>query len=701
MSMLIAPFQTGLVRDVANWLAPSDGFLELDNAHVHHGKIFKRQGFRKLGDFPHGRTITGFTSANPALVTVASATGLANGQTVSLHYLTSAGVGTDFSTLNGGSYTISNLVGTSFNLLDSGGSQLDTSAFNTWASGILGTYPGNRIMGLGRFITADAAKVLLAWDTERAATYNTSLEVFEPLDVADIMAGTELAYVVPMNWQASGGSNRIYFTNGLALAGGVNGIWYYDGTSNSTTSFAPTVDGANNLNGAKYIFSVKQRFIALHTFEGASEYPQRVRWCSPQRPDRWDEVTYATAGRIDAPTGEQIVAAQPLRDSIIVYFTESVWVLTSTSDPTIPFRWVRLNSFRACDGKMATVGFDRYSVALSSRGITATDVSETRRVDDKIQTFVNNEVNAEYFGKVYGARSYEDQRTWVLYPSGTDTECNKALIYDEDSGAYSTYTISMNVLGYGNAAKDYTFADFVAANNLDITFAQGQSNTFQDYFFQKDSEIFLGGDINGSIYVMETDSSDDQVDIKATLRTVAWNPTKDQGTESRMKFIDILVGTDPVATFTIEFFKNDDLNPYRQQEFDALPNLGLLAVITSIDRTNPCLVDAPDHGLSTGDQVYIYGAYGMLAINGGPYTVTVLNSNSVTLDGVDATGYDAYSTGAAFYQREFYRDKVWKRAYAGGIGYQHSVRIVQDDKNAWVIEGFKPSFDAVGTRTTG
>lgn len=79
-------------------------------------------------------TITGISNTNPGVVTVASATPtnslpLANGMTVTL----SGVVG--MTQVNGNRYVVAGLSGTTFNLYDTFGNRVDTTAFSTYVSG--------------------------------------------------------------------------------------------------------------------------------------------------------------------------------------------------------------------------------------------------------------------------------------------------------------------------------------------------------------------------------------------------------------------------------------------------------------------------------------------------------------------------------------------------------------------------------------
>lgn len=69
--------------------------------------------------------------------------------------------------------------------------------------------------------------------------------------------------------------------------------------------------------------------------------------------------------------------------------------------------------------------------------------------------------------------------------------------------------------------------------------------------------------------------------------------------------------------------------------------------ITAITQASPAAVTTSvNHGYTTGDQVVISGVGGMVEIiSNVPYTITVTGLNTFTLDGIDSSNYNAYSSG--------------------------------------------------------
>lgn len=710
----ISSFKTGLDSDMEPWIAPADSFSSLDNIHIKHGYLQKREGFSEFGTLVDVTiSISNISQAATGVVTTTAAHGYVSGDVV--YFSDVLGM----TEVNGVNYTITVTAPTTFSI---GVATTTYTAYTT--GGTITNISEDRVMGITRYVEAGGGKTTIAFNTRRAYRFDTAAtpQVFLRLDAANIASGGEYDYFLSANWQSGSGTNRMYFTNGKqgtpAGAATVDGLRYYDGTDDNlnTKPFNPVLSPAapitqRILDGAKLIFSLGQRLIVLNTYEydgstgTTKNYPQRARWCAKQNPEKWNDVVAGGGGYTNAATGEQIISARLIQNQIIVFFTNSVWSLTPTSDPSRAFKWRRINNFRACQGKMATVGYDRYATALGIRGITSTDGVETRRIDDRISDFCTNEIDDNEFEKVFCERSFAEKKWWTLYNKSdtTSTENEAALIYDDDSGAFSTYKIDMNCLGYGNVSKDFALNDFTAANHEDKEIKEYSDETLLSYFFVDNQEIFLGGNIDGLVFKLETGTSDNGLSIDSEFVTAGWNPYKDQSKEARFQYVDIYFDTDKATKGTISFYKDTEQSPYLTRQLDFLPNLHFITNIISATKTNPVAVGAPDHGLATGDEIYIYGVEGMEDINSGEsstsYVITVVDDNSFTLDGIDGTPVDfgTYSSGGGLYHKLFYKTKTWKRVFAGGVGFQHIMKFTSGGTNEpFRIHGFDPKFKPMG-----
>lgn len=76
--------------------------------------------------------------------------------------------------------------------------------------------------------------------------------------------------------------------------------------------------------------------------------------------------------------------------------------------------------------------------------------------------------------------------------------------------------------------------------------------------------------------------------------------------------------------------------------------MGSSETITAATQGNPCQITAVAHGLETGDEIRIIDVAGMFELNNANYTITYVDDDNFTLDGVNASGFTAYTSGGRF-----------------------------------------------------
>jgi hypothetical protein len=658
---LIANYATGIDNEAQPWLLPVDAFQLLLDGYIHHGVLSKRSGIQLFGQLVHSGGVT----------------------------------------------------------------------------------PELPVMGIKQFIDTNNALQLLAFDTERACIYNSGTQTFDPLDLADIFNGSASSFINSAAFGKTGSfaTSTFFFTNfngDTSLS--ISPIRTFT-TGATTAQFVPdttpTASTRNYVIAAQFIFAFRQRLLLLNTVESdtlpagtpptgsGTNYTQRMRWSRANNPaasgSNWDQITPGNGGFVDAPTSESIIGAKQLQDMIIVHFTYSVWAIKPTADPALPFRWEKINSFRACDAPYANIAHDRYVVSFGKRGIVATDSVEVQRVDNRIEKFMMQEINADFIERMYSERNFTERRSWTLYPaatndvnSATTTEpetSNRALIRTEEEGAWSIYRVAtkdldptdgtnMSCLGFGEVDFDLAFNDFTGS--MDFSFNQFGDQTWSSYYVQAQSEIFLGGDQKGRVLFLEKDGDDMGEPISFEVVSAAWNPFKDKGIQAQLGYVDFYVDADTDTNFTVEFYADDIDTPYTSQTLNCLPSLGFIADVQLVTLSNPVQITADSNGLETGDEIFIYNLNGADELTGGPYTVTVIDGNNFTLDGVDGTAFSTYISGGQIVEREFENTKCWKRAYAGGKGYLHYIRITNSGTDDVLrFNAFMPWFRPAGTRMIG
>lgn len=110
--------------------------------------------------------------------------------------------------------------------------------------------------------------------------------------------------------------------------------------------------------------------------------------------------------------------------------------------------------------------------------------------------------------------------------------------------------------------------------------------------------------------------------------------------------------------------------------------------ITGATQTNPVQLTIAAHGYATGRPAMITGVVGMTQINDKLYKITVVDANTVTLDGVDGTAFSAYTSGGSCTTGTFYLLKPSVDIAAVTAG----TTLATDH---WGVTGAAAQFDAV------
>ncbi len=104
--------------------------------------------------------------------------------------------------------------------------------------------------------------------------------------------------------------------------------------------------------------------------------------------------------------------------------------------------------------------------------------------------------------------------------------------------------------------------------------------------------------------------------------------------------------------------------------------------------TNPAQISSPSHDLVTGAVILISGVVGMTQLNGNSYTITVIDANTFSLDGIDNAPFGAYVSGTGTWQSNSQTFSfqipgpfLSKEVVIGGVSTSGSPISINDDGN--------------------
>lgn len=532
---MIVPFETGLQTNVRPFLIMDDAFEVLENAYVYRGRLRKRFGSRYSG---YGWDDTGVASLFSRLrVQVGT-------------------IGTPVSPVPGSIF----LTGQQF----SAGNQIFTVYQTGTPADMLATGPGTGTFDTttGDFVlsgtTLDAGTPIWWYPASPVmgiATYQLGDPEQEPTYAFD----TQFAYLYANGyWQRSQtagvptwkGDNKHFFDTAMWLGVTTDLVAMFVSNFNATVPTPQATDDPlyslsngtwavfkpifNYIAGApvkqpfvqtcRLIIAFRNRLLLLNTVEndGAagggvnSQYVARCRFsanASPFTVNAWYEPnvvdgtgkTYIGGGYIDAYTDEAIIAAEFIKDRLIVFFERSTYELAYTGNDIQPFLWQKINTELGSESPFSTIPFDKQVLTIGNVGVHACNGANVERIDTKIpQTVFTISLAGNDNLRVQGVRDYYPELAYWSYCSSNALSQfvypNKVLIYNYQNKSWAIFDDVITAFGYIQQKPLTTWASLTGTwATWGGTWASGQLG----YDFRN----VAAGNQQGYVFIVDVDSA--------------------------------------------------------------------------------------------------------------------------------------------------------------------------------------------------
>lgn len=518
---LIAPYTSGLVKDLKPWLLPEDAFEELNNVYVWRGRVKKRVG----SAFLFGTT----AMANPQLmsrfrINIGTTNGSGNasgtvpgsifkiGQMFSIgqQLFTVQATGTPVVMLNTGSGT--------------GTYNTTTGAYNFTGVTIstdIYFYPAEPVMGFGVLDTTTINfERYIGFDTQFAYEYQAGGGWQRLATGAALWTGDDSDFFYSSMYRGTLPNDLALFTTNNTPSSTGDGIRYFLGSTNTWTQLTQSYSAAGNtlILGARIVIQFKGRLLLFNTFEqpGSAttvQYQNRVRYSQigdPTQADAWYDATsgvYGKGGAIDAPTQQEIISCQILKDRMIVYFERSTWELVYLNNEILPFRWQNINIELGAESTFSLIPFDKGLLGIGEVGVHVCNGLNVERIDnqipDQVYTIHNNTSGPE---RVQGIRDYDAELAYWSVPSVDSTEStvrypNQLLVYNYKNNSWALWDDSITCFGYINLNNGLTWEQ--------ITYYGWQEWTTEWSFGNNQSRMLrvMAGNQEGFTFYMSRDIS--------------------------------------------------------------------------------------------------------------------------------------------------------------------------------------------------
>ncbi len=506
---LIAPFKSGFEKDVRPWLLPEEAFEELNNMYVFRGRVRKRFGseFMNDGDVPVDPATAQLTSRLRIVVDTTDAAGASTGGATTPVGITPA-IGQLFS-IGAEIFTV-NALGVPAVLLTTGAATTHTYNTTTRVFVFAGAavltdifwYPALPVMGITQFEMLEINdEPTYAFDTR--AAYQFIAGAWARAGTA-VWTGADSDFFWATNYQGVTPEINLLFVTNFVAADLIkfwnNAVW---------TNLNPVFNGAGDtIQTCRLIISFKDRLLFLNTIENIAavntQFGNRLRFSqngSPLDVDAFRQDIPGRGGFLNAPTQEQIISAEFLKDRLIVFFERSTWELAYTGNKILPFRWQKINTELGAESTFSIVPFDKVVLGVGNVGIHACNGANVERIDDKIPDTVY-EIHNENQGvkRVHGIRDYFAEMVYWTFPSddNDDTFPTRVLVYNYRTGSWAINDDSITAFGYFQNQNDRTWQSSIESwQESDFSWNSG---ILQSQFRQ-----IIAGNQEGYLFIVNTE----------------------------------------------------------------------------------------------------------------------------------------------------------------------------------------------------
>lgn len=199
---------------------------------------------------------------------------------------------------------------------------------------------------------------------------------------------------------------------------------------------------------AQIVKPFKNFLVALDVTKGSTRHRQMVKWSHPADPGAvpatWDETDPAfDAGEtVLAETDGAVIDCLPLRDTNIIYKSDSVWGMQFIGAPLV-FRFFNIFNNTGILTKRCMVAFEGMHAFLSNEfdvfvhdGQTINSVAQ-----DRHRNWLRDNIDPDNFNYVFLTTNPREKEVWICVPENDATPTSKALVWNWKKNTWSVRTL--------------------------------------------------------------------------------------------------------------------------------------------------------------------------------------------------------------------------------------------------------------------
>jgi hypothetical protein len=213
----------------------------------------------------------------------------------------------------------------------------------------------------------------------------------------------------------------------------------------------------------KSMRSFKNFLIALNITKSGVNKPYMVKWSHPadpgSLPSSWNEADATKqAGEADIAEGyDEIVDGMQLRDSFMIYKTQSVWRMDFIGGNYI-FKFTKVLGKSGAMNRNCIADIDGYHIVLTNNDVIIHDGDAAQSILDKLtRRWLFQHIDTSNTSKCFVFANPFFNEVYICYPDLGSSVCNKAIVYNYKDKTLSARDMpNTNHAGFGNVSNDLT-----------------------------------------------------------------------------------------------------------------------------------------------------------------------------------------------------------------------------------------------------
>jgi len=363
------------------------------------------------------------------------------------------------------------------------------------------------------------------------------------------------------NQPASAGSSGIVFSitqwsldnwgeDVVANRKGSN-IFYFDSDASVLPTRATSVTTSPIQTNSIIVSPNDRHLVALGTNEYAADAtvsgtfnPMLVRWSDQDDRTNWVPSISSTAGEVVLTDGTEIIGAVRSKTAINIWTDNSLWLM-EFAGPPFTFRFTQQGTNCGMVGQHGGVDFGGITYWMGYDNFHRF-TGQVEDVSCTVRRYIFDDINRNYYDKVFAGINSEFNEIIWLYASGTKTECDKYVIYNpiDDYWIYGEmiFTTFADKEVFGNTlTTGVTVAGNNIYNNEPIDVFTGSGETITSFIESGDFDIEDGNAIMFMNRIIpDYDLSGGKIKMKFTTKQYP------ESTETITKEFDITNTTEKV-----------------------------------------------------------------------------------------------------------------------------------------------------------